>query len=370
MQKSLRIVFAGGGTAGHLYPAFNLAAQFEKEGACAFLFFGTKKGIEAIKVPERGYKLVLLNIRGFQRRFSIQNFLFPFRLLGSLLKSRKVLKQFKPDLVIGTGGYVMGPVLKMAVKLNLPVFIQEQNSFPGVTTRLLAKDARAIFIAYEEAKKFLAKESKTIVCGNPVIVPEKIKDKTEFLKELGLSENLKTILVFGGSQGAASINRAVKIGLEKFGLPQGVQLLWQTGQLQYKMYSKWLDSFNPENVIIKPFINDMWAAYAISECAVCRAGAMSISELALAKLPAMLVPLKSAAGNHQFKNAKAMMEKDAAILVEDNENLAEQINSQITFWLDNPDQLQQMKTNLAKEAQAGASAQIVNKIKKLLQTEN
>ena len=366
MQDKLRIVFAGGGTAGHLYPAFNLAKVFEKNGSCQCLFFGTKRGIEAAKVPERGYELVLLNIRGFQRRLTVQNILFPFRLIGSLLKSRKVLKSFKPHLVIGTGGYVMGPVLKMAIKLNIPVFIQEQNSFPGVTTRLLAKEANAVFIAYKEAKRYLSQDAKTIICGNPVTVPEKLSSKSQSLTELGLKEELKTIFVFGGSQGAASINMAIKKWLENHGLPDGAQLLWQSGNVQYKMYKKWLAGFDQQNVVLKPFINDMWSAYEVSEFSVCRAGAMSISELSIAKLPALLVPLKSAAGNHQFKNAKAMSEKYCAVIVEDNEMLSEKINTQINEWLDKPEKLALMKKNLAKEAQPDAGDRIVAEIKKIL----
>ncbi|KAA3611127.1 MAG: undecaprenyldiphospho-muramoylpentapeptide beta-N-acetylglucosaminyltransferase [Calditrichaeota bacterium] len=366
MPEKLRIVFAGGGTAGHLYPAFNLAKVFEKNGDCQCLFFGTQRGIEAVKVPERGYELVLLNIRGFQRRISIQNFLFPLRLVASLLKSRRVLKKFKPHLVIGTGGYVMGPVLKMAVKLKFPVFIQEQNSFPGVTTRMLAKDAKAIFIAYEEAKKHVAKESNTVLCGNPVVVPEKLKPKAEALSDLGLKDNLKTILVFGGSQGASSINMAIKSWLEKSGLPQGVQLLWQSGTLQFEQYKKWLAKSNLENVVLKPFINDMWAAYQVSEFSICRAGAMSISELTIAGLPSILVPLKSAAGNHQFKNARAMEEKNGAVLIEDNDGLPTILSAKINDWIDHPKKLEPMKNSLAKIAQPEAAGQIVAEIKRIM----
>jgi len=366
MPEELRIVFAGGGTAGHLYPALNLAKIFEKNGKCQCLFFGTQRGIESVKVPELGYKLVLLNIRGFQRRLSLQNFLFPFRLVASLMKSRKVLKQFKPDIVIGTGGYVMGPVLKMAVKLGFPVFIQEQNSFPGVTTRLLAKDANTIFLAYEEAKNYLASESKLIIAGNPVVVPENVKSKSLTSEALGLNKDLKTILIFGGSQGAASINQAVKKLLENYRLPEGVQLLWQSGNLQFDAYKKWLAESNHKNVVLKPFINDMWAAYSVADFCMCRAGAMSISELTIAGLPSILVPLKSAAGNHQFKNANALANKNGAIVVEDNEELSDKINDRIREWLANPAQLESMRNSLLKEAQPDSGEQIVSEIKKAI----
>jgi len=285
-----------------------------------------------------------------------------------MLKSRRALKQFNPHLVIGTGGYVMGPVLKMAAKLKLPVFIQEQNSFPGVTTCLLAKEAKAVFIAYDEAKQYLAPESNTIIVGNPVVVPEKLKTKSQALKEFGLKEDLKTILVFGGSQGAASINVAIRNWLENVGLPNGAQLLWQSGVSQFGRYNTWLEKSNPKNVVLKPFINDMWAAYEVSDFCICRAGALSISELAIAGLPAILVPLKSAAGNHQFKNANAMADKNGAVVVEDNEDLAEKLNVQINDWLANPGKLVSIKKSLAKIAQPGAGDKIVDEIKKILES--
>jgi len=366
MGDTLRIAFAGGGTAGHLYPAVNLARIFEKKWKCDFLFFGTQVGIEADQIPKLGYKLYLLNVRGFHRRFSRQNFSFLFRLLISLMKSRKVLKEFNPHLVIGTGGYVMGPVLKMAVKMGFTTIIQEQNSFPGVTTRMLASSADAIFIAYKEAESHLDSNSTIIEAGNPVVVLSQDKENSRIYSDFGLDGSLKTILVFGGSQGAATINKAVRNILTLKKIPDGTQLLWQCGKLQYETYLDWLSKAKIKNIHLIPFIDDMWSAYKISEFCVCRAGAMSISELALARLPALLVPLKSAAGNHQYKNAREMEKQGCAKLLDDNGLLAQNLFSEINKWVKNPEKLDKMRTNLEKIAQPHAGEKIVSEIERIL----
>lgn len=370
MADKLRIVFAGGGTAGHLYPALNLARIFEKIWQCEFLFFGTLKGIESSKVPQSGYKLVLLNVRGFHRRFSLENFLFPFRLLASLRKSRAVLNKFKPHFVIGTGGYVMGPVLKMAAKMKIPVFIQEQNSFPGVTTRMLSRQANAVFVAYEEAEKFLDKGSHVIKAGNPVLFKQSTKSRDEILNSFGLVPGKKTILVFGGSQGAASINRALSKILFEKKLAEDVQILWQTGKLQYQEYMNWSAGKKFSNVVITPFIDDMWPVYSISEFCICRAGAMSLSELAVAGLPAILIPLKSAAGNHQYKNAKSLEDQGCAKLLTDDENLAENLFETMNTWLKENDKVAAMRSCFKAIARADAGELIVNEIQKNLSAKN
>jgi UDP-N-acetylglucosamine--N-acetylmuramyl-(pentapeptide) pyrophosphoryl-undecaprenol N-acetylglucosamine transferase len=185
MAGCLRIAFAGGGTGGHLYPAINLARMFEKSEKCEIIFFGTDRGLEAKKIPELGYKLEILNVRGFHREFSFQNLLFFFRLLGSLYKSKKILKNFKPHVVIGTGGYVMGPALKMAIKLGITTVIQEQNSFPGVTTRMLAKDVDVVFTAYKQAADHLKHGSNIIEAGNPVFIKKDTRKKAEIFQDFG-----------------------------------------------------------------------------------------------------------------------------------------------------------------------------------------
>lgn len=370
MAGALRIAFAGGGTAGHLYPAINLARIFEKRWNCESLFFGTEAGIEAERLPKLGYKLHLLNVRGFQRRFSIQNFIFPLRLLSSLFNSKKVLKEFNPHVVIGTGGYVMGPVLKMAIKMGYTTIIQEQNSYPGVTTRMLAADTDAVFTAYPEAANHLDSRARIVHLGNPVVLQDNPKDINTIHQEFGLNCELKTILIFGGSQGAATINKAIKNILTIKKIPDGTQLLWQCGKQQYETYKNWLRKTQIKNVHLVPFIDDMWSAYKISEFCICRAGAMSISELTIAGLPALLIPLKSAAGDHQYKNARVLQKQGCAEIVEDNGLLAHTLLGQINNWVKNFQKLSGMRKNLQKMAQPDAGEKIVTEIERILKEKN
>lgn len=362
-DTKLRIVFAGGGTGGHFYPAINLARTFEQYAQCEFLFFGTERGLESKKIPELGYTLKKINIRGFQRRFSLQNILFPFRLISSLFVSRSALKKFKPHFVIGTGGYVMGPVLKMAQQMGIPTYLQEQNSFPGVTTRLLAANSVAIFVAWKEAQKYLPKEVEIIHEGNPLLKKEK-GNTTDFFTHYELEKQKQTVFIFGGSQGAASINSAIKTMLEDETMPENLQILWQTGNIHFDAIKKWLTEKEIKNVSVQPYIEHMDQAYAHAQFAICRAGAMSISELTLAGLPAILVPLKSAAGNHQHKNALAMQEKNCAHIVNDDAALAKNIFHTICKWNNAAERLEKMRFALKKEARPDAARHIVEAILK------
>ncbi len=370
MDAILKVAFAGGGTAGHLYPAINLAKVFEKKISSEFLFFGTKRGIEATKIPEIGYRLELLNIQGFHRRFSLQNLLFLFRLLSSLFKSRKILKAFKPHLVVGTGGYVMGPVLRMAMSLGITTALQEQNSFPGVTTRLLAPKADIVFTAYKEVAQYLDAGTKISLTGNPVLVGRNTLEKSQLTKMFGLQDQLKTILVFGGSQGAATINNAIKNIMEEKSLPPYVQILWQCGKSQYDDYRNWMEKKGIKNVSLKPFIDDMWSAYKLADFCICRAGAMSLAELEIAKLPSILIPLKGSAGNHQYKNAQAMEEKGFSKLIDDNGFLAQSLYEMISNWLTKPQELEAIQKKMDIYQQEDAAEKIVTEVLKILAEKN
>ncbi|MEJ2053902.1 MAG: UDP-N-acetylglucosamine--N-acetylmuramyl-(pentapeptide) pyrophosphoryl-undecaprenol N-acetylglucosamine transferase, partial [Calditrichaceae bacterium] len=277
--ENLRIVMAGGGTGGHVFPALNMAEAIKKKWKCEFLFFGTKRGFESKMIPEKGYKLKIIPVAGFHRRMIIKNLSFPLKLLKSMQICRQTLKEFNPHLAIGSGGYVMGPVLKTAAKMKIPMVIQEQNSYPGITTRLLAKRADIIFLGDPDARKYLAGAKKLVDSGNPIAFKKTMTDKQEILKSFGLKNGLKTVLVFGGSQGALNINRAVKQILERNILPKNMQLLWQTGEQGCKEYQDYILENKIENVVVKAFINEMNKAYAAADFAVCRAGAITISEL-------------------------------------------------------------------------------------------
>ncbi len=337
---------AGGGTGGHLFPALEIARAVKEKWQADILFFGTKNGLENKKVPQEGFPIVYLPVAGFHRRITLTNLAFPFKLLKSLAICRKELKAFQTDLAIGTGGYVMGPVLKSAQKLGIPFVLQEQNSYPGVTTRLLAAKAERVFLAYEDAKQYLPAESWTVVSGNPLRLNKVSQKREELLREFGLFADKKTILIFGGSQGAASINKALLQLLQRRFFPPEYQLLWQTGIWEYKSISTAAKNIQSEAVRIMPFIDDMSKAYAVAEFAICRAGAMTISELIFAGLPAVFIPYPHAAADHQFHNARSVAEREAALLVRDDERMPDNLMKTLQSIFDGQIDLKQMSRRM------------------------
>ncbi len=363
MSRQLRVAFAGGGTGGHLYPALNLARVFEAHWDCRLLFFGTQRGIEARKLPALGYDLEILPVRGFQRSLNLQNLMFPLRLWQSLRRSKRKLKEFRPHLVIGTGGYVMGPVLKNSTKMAIPTFIQEQNSYPGVTTRLLAAKADMVFLAYDEALAHLGEGVSWIHSGNPIFKRQDKPDRKAAREKFGLTMDGPVVLVFGGSQGALSINNAVRDILHEQRVGGEIQILWQTGDGQFETIKRRAEESGlRKNVKIVPYIDDMWSAYSAADFAVCRAGAMSLSELMAAGLPAILVPLKSAAADHQTKNARALQQKECAMLVEDNPQLAQNLAKAIKTLGQDKALREKMSRSLLAMAQPDAAEKIVDKM--------
>jgi len=345
IDKEIRIIFAGGGTGGHVFPAIYLANYFKKQWKANCLFIGTKKGIESRKVPQAGFVVKHIWISGFHRRLDWRNLLFPLKLIISSWQSKKELKAFKPNLVIGTGGYVSGPVLRNAVKMNITTIIQEQNSYPGVTTRLLSSKVDHVFVAYEEAVKYLKDKSNCSVIGNPVRQNLGQSDKKIARKFFGLNYKAVTILVFGGSQGARNINKAID-NLLSTSVFKGVQLIWQTGENEFDKYKKKYEKSDFRNIHILPFIDKMDYAYAVSDFVICRAGAMTIAELIAMNLPSVLVPLPSAAANHQYKNAKTLAEAGAAMIVEDNVSLTNGIENAIEKLKSNVQMRKDIKKNL------------------------
>jgi UDP-N-acetylglucosamine--N-acetylmuramyl-(pentapeptide) pyrophosphoryl-undecaprenol N-acetylglucosamine transferase len=366
MEQLARVIFAGGGTGGHFFPALSMARALQSRRACRILFVGTQQGIESKKAPQAGFSVRFLPVAGFQRYLTWKNLLFPFRLLHSMYLGRRILKEFQPHLVIGSGGYVMGPVLKSAQQLGINTLIQEQNSFPGVTTRLLARKAKAVFTAYEESAQFLPDAQKIILAGNPVLLRNSGKSKPEIYRQFGLNPELKTIFIFGGSQGAASINRAVAKLAD--GIPAGWQALWQTGEREFEPYRR-LAKEN-DRLQIFPFIDWMTDAYSISSAAICRAGAMTLSELMLAGLPAVLIPLASAAADHQYKNARALADKGAAIVIRDGGSMPDQLTQCIRDITENRIDLSGMALRMKRLGKPRALDEIVDEIEKWLPQEN
>jgi UDP-N-acetylglucosamine--N-acetylmuramyl-(pentapeptide) pyrophosphoryl-undecaprenol N-acetylglucosamine transferase len=369
MASELRVAFAGGGTGGHLYPALNLAQAMEAKWSVRFRFLGTPKGLEAKKIPDAGYELVLIPVAGFHRRLTLKNLSFPFRLWQSMRMSRRFLKDFEPHVVIGTGGYVMGPVLRTATKLGYPTVLQEQNSYPGVTTRMLAAKADRVFIAYAETGEYLS-GAKTILSGNPIRFKQREEDKAVLLQRLGLTPERKVILVFGGSQGAAGINKAVRSLIRETGVPEGYQLLWQTGKREYRELDAFVKKAAIQNTVVRSFIDPMYEAYQVADFAVCRSGAMTLSELMIYQVPAILIPLPGAAADHQFKNACAVAEKGGAVVLREEAALSGELKRHWTAFTGGRKDLPAMKAALQKLAKPDATECILDEIQKLVSARN
>ena len=305
-QNRVRLLFAGGGTGGHLYPALAIADRIKQlwpsERPLEIAFVGTKRGLEFRLGDKLGYPLHLINVRGLARSLSLKNLMVPFVLIGALFKTAALLNRFKPNLVIGTGGYVALPVLKMAKIKNIPCVVQEQNSYPGITTRRTAWYAERIYLGMERARELISTEGKIILTGNPVRANLAGGNRLEALNKYNLDPDKKTILVIGGSQGARGINKAVKQSLLNRNLNDNYQLLWQTGKGAYKELTA-LVGDKVKGHALFPFAENMAEVYAAADIAIARAGALTLAELEALNLPAILVPFPSAAGDHQRKNA-------------------------------------------------------------------
>ncbi|MFA9289704.1 MAG: undecaprenyldiphospho-muramoylpentapeptide beta-N-acetylglucosaminyltransferase [Solirubrobacteraceae bacterium] len=313
-----KIIICGGGTGGHIYPALTIADQIKKTfPSSEILFVGANGKMEMEKVPSNGYKIKGLNIAGFNRSSLFKNITLPFKLLSSLIKAYKIVSDFKPTHVIGTGGYVSGPVLLIAMLKNIPYFIQEQNSLPGITNKFLAQKAKYIFVAYKGLHKYFP-NNKIKLTGNPIRanIFMNLPNSQEAKEKFGLNKDKFTILSLGGSQGARSINEAWLNNLEEF-KNTNYQLIWQTGKPDFQKITNQCQN----SPIIKTldFITNMQDAYAASDLIISRAGAIAISELMLVGKPCVFIPLPTAAADHQTVNCLSLIKENAAIMVKNSE---------------------------------------------------
>lgn len=361
-MSKLKFILSGGGTGGHIYPAIAIANELKKRFPEAeFLFVGAKDKMEMQKVPQAGYAIKGLWIAGLQRKLTLQNALFPIKLLSSLWESRKILKSFKPDVVIGTGGFASGPLLNVANSLNIPTLIQEQNSYPGITNKLLSKKAAKICVAYENLERFFPKE-KMILTGNPVRqdlidVSSKREEAIAFFK---LDPKKKTLLVLGGSLGARRINQLIEKELQGL-LSQKVQIIWQCGKLYLDDYSK----YNSAQVQVVAFVERMDLVYAAADVVISRAGASSVSELCIVGKPVIFIPSPNVAEDHQTKNAQAIVDKKGAIMIKESE-LEDEFSIVLEALLKDEGKQQLLGDNIKKLALPQATIQIVDEIEKLL----
>lgn len=360
-MSSPRVLIAAGGTGGHVYPAIAIAdALKEFNEATDILFIGTKDHMEWNAVPKAGYDIKSIWISGFHRRLTLKNILFPIKLGSSLVQSWAILSQFKPDVVVSCGGFASGPVGWVASQKNIPLVLQEQNSFPGVTNRLLAKKARKIFTAFKDADRYLPAE-KTEVAGNPTRKNLVEADKNEAYDLFEFDQSQKTLLVLGGSGGAKSINDAMAANIVKLHDEMNLQIIWQCGQRYYDELHTQLHTDDYEDLRLVDFLHNMPEAYAVADLVVSRAGALSCSELALTGKPSILVPSPNVAGDHQSKNAQSMADEGAAEILDDNEakdTLAELVEKLIF----DRNKLIKMQEAALKLARPDAASQIASEI--------
>ncbi|MCO6162323.1 undecaprenyldiphospho-muramoylpentapeptide beta-N-acetylglucosaminyltransferase [Flavobacterium sp. NRK F7] len=363
MEKKLKFIISGGGTGGHIYPAIAIANELKYRFHDAeFLFVGAKDKMEMQKVPQAGYDIKGLWISGIQRKISLQNIMFPFKLTSSLWKSYRIIKKFKPDVVIGTGGFASGAVLQVATMLGIPTLIQEQNSFPGITNKLLAKKVNTICVAYEGLEKFFPKE-KLIITGNPVRQDLLNSDDKRFeaLTYFELDSTKRTLLVLGGSLGARRINQLIAKEID-FLLALGVQIIWQCGKLYFEEYNH----FNTkENVHVFAFIDKMDFAYAAADVIISRSGASSVSELCIVGKPTIFIPSPNVSEDHQTKNAQAILDKKAAILLKEKD-LDIDFKNIFADLISNDEKQAKLSKKIYKLALPNATNEIVDEIEKLL----
>jgi len=357
-----KFILSGGGTGGHIYPAIAIANELKARFPDAeFLFVGAKDKMEMQKVPQAGYNIKGLWIAGLQRKLTLQNVLFPIKLINSLWKSRMILQQFKPNVVIGTGGFASGPLLQMANMMDIPTVIQEQNSYPGITNKLLSKKANKICVAYENLERFFPKE-KMILTGNPVrqdLIDIESK-KEEAIQYFNLDANKKTVLVLGGSLGARRVNQLIEKELDTI-LSQDVQVIWQCGKLYFEEYKK----YNSQKVQVSAFIDRMDLVYAAADIVISRAGASSVSELCIVGKPVIFIPSPNVAEDHQTKNAKTIVDKKAALMLKETE-LDLQFSLVFESLLKDSGKQDQLSKNIKQLALPNATKQIVDEILKLV----
>lgn len=375
VHRKYRIILSGGGTGGHIFPAVSIADRFRARHPDAeILFVGAEGRMEMTRVPEAGYRIIGLPIAGIQRSLSMSNLAVPFKLAASLWRARKVVRDFRPDIAVGTGGYASGPVLFAASMAGVPTLIQEQNGFAGVTNKILAKRAAKICVAYEGLERVFPKD-KIVLTGNPVraSILDGKKSRQEALDEFSLSAGRKTFLVLGGSLGARAVNNAVFESIDTLA-SDGSQLLWQCGKLYYNQYRRELDRLvaeHPEKdlenrVALVPFISDMNAAYSVADFIISRAGAGTISELCIVGKPSVLIPSPNVAEDHQRHNAQALSSKGAAVFIPENENLSADLSLAAARLLSDASLCSELSRNISSMARPDATSDIVDEIEKLL----
>ncbi len=365
-MKLERVIISGGGTGGHIFPALAIANEIGKRYPHAeILFVGAQGRMEMEKVPAAGYKIIGLPVTGFPRKPGMKMLTFVVRLMKSNRLAKKIINQFKPQIAIGVGGFASGPLLRASAKKGIPTLIQEQNSYAGITNKLLAKKANTICVAYEKMERYFPKE-KIVLTGNPVRenLLNQIDNKQEAIEYFGLKNPKKVILIVGGSLGARSVNNAVLKNISLIA-QSDVEVIWQTGSIYYQEILDKMKDATPNNLHIHEFLSRMDLAYAAAGVVISRAGAGTISELCLVGKPSILVPSPNVAEDHQTKNAKALAEKDAAFLIPDAE-IDEKLLPEAIQLINDKEKCKNLSENIKKLARPNATGHIVDEVEKLL----
>ncbi len=361
----MKVIISGGGTGGHVFPAIAIADALKQiDPSTDILFVGAKGKLEMEKVPKAGYPIKGLKISGFQRKLTFKNFINLFNLVGSLWKSFWIVRNFKPDVVVGVGGFASGPTLEMAYRQGIPVLVQEQNSYAGLTNKLLSKKAAKVCVAYPNMERFFPKEVIQMT-GNPVRKDMGNLDhlRAEGIKHFGLDPNKKTILIVGGSLGAKTLNIAMRFNAEEIEKLTDVQILWQAGKLYIEDYEK-CETAKLPNVEIRAFLDKMDLAYALADVVICRAGAGTISELSIIGKPTVLIPSPNVAEDHQTENAKALVKEQAAIMVKDPDATLKMLPEAIHI-LRNDTKRRQLSQQIKTLARPNAASEIAQEVRKL-----
>jgi UDP-N-acetylglucosamine--N-acetylmuramyl-(pentapeptide) pyrophosphoryl-undecaprenol N-acetylglucosamine transferase len=366
LQRHRRVIISGGGTGGHIFPAISIANALRRmDPEIEILFVGAEGRMEMEKIPAAGYNIVGLPVAGFNRKNPFRNFSVLMKLVKSLRIAGRIVSDFRPDVVVGVGGYASGPLLRQAEKLGIPVLIQEQNSYAGITNKLLARKASVICVAYEGMEKYFP-AGKIIKTGNPVRQSFDNLDnlKKEALEFFRLKKDQPVVLVLGGSLGAGSINRSLSENLTEM-MNSGCQWIWQTGKLYFEDVNALLAVSSAENITAHSFINRMDYAFAAADVIISRAGAGTISELCLVGRPVILVPSPNVAEDHQTKNALALSERNAAIMIPDNESL-KRLVPEATSLVSDIEKQNVLSMNISKMADRGADIRIAEEVMKLI----
>jgi UDP-N-acetylglucosamine--N-acetylmuramyl-(pentapeptide) pyrophosphoryl-undecaprenol N-acetylglucosamine transferase len=362
-MRQFKFIISGGGTGGHIYPAISISNELKlRYPNSKIVFVGARDRMEMQIVPKHGFEIIGLWISGFTRSLSLKNFIFPIKLLASLLRSLFIIKNNKPDVVIGTGGFASGPILYIASLFGIPTLIQEQNSYPGITNKILAKRASKICVAYDNLDRFFDK-NKLILTGNPVRsdLQNLAIDSVGAALKFGLEENKKTLLIIGGSNGSREINKLIFNNLNLFE-SLNIQLLWQCGKIYYEHYKK---LNNNKNIKVYDFIDKMNLAYEVADIIISRAGASSISELCIVGKPVIFLPSPNVAEDHQSKNALSLVNNKAALMIEEK-NMNKDFKNSFSELINDRELQNELSRNIKKQAKINATRDIVNEIEKLL----